>query len=114
MPVPTNTSTSRSPLSHPVTRATQIVTTRPSASATTHASTRSGRATASVRGASADGPGALAGRAALGADAARGAAPGAGRDGRTEVDSECGASDGRTCRDDAITDGRNWLGTFSG
>src|SRR5436190_1368578 len=65
MPVPTNTSTSRSPLSHPVTRATQIVTTRPSASATTHASTRSGRATASVRGASVDERGAVAGRAAL-------------------------------------------------
>src|SRR5256714_6400665 len=103
MPVPTNTSTSRSPLSHPGTRATQIVTTRRSARATTHASTRSGRATASLRGASADGRGALAGRAALGADAATGAAAGAGREGITAVDSGCGASDGRTWRDDALT-----------
>src|SRR2546421_7460648 len=102
MPVPTNTSTSRSPLSHPVTRATQIVTTRPSASATTHASARNGRATASVRGAWADGRGALAGRAALGADAATDAAAGAGRGGVTAVDSGCGAAGGPTCRDDAL------------
>src|SRR5436305_11291706 len=114
MPVPTNTSTRRSPLSHPVTRATQIVTTRPSTSETTHASTRSGIAIASVGEAPADERGALARRAALGADAATGAAAGAGRGGRTAVDSACGASDGRTGRDDAITDGRNWGGTFGG